>query len=108
MVEVHHGALAVRLKIGLVARFAHPRMGVNVCINSFLIMYYHFCECVLLLRLPHPFIDRVLSEAQSNNCCCEGKYASVEDNLNTQWDCVHYLKLLVQRDSAPICIYICI
>lgn len=39
-------------------------VGVIVCVNSFLIAYYHFCECVLLLRLLHPFIDRVLSEAQ--------------------------------------------
>lgn len=28
-------------------------VGVNVCINSLLIMYYHFYECVLLSRLPH-------------------------------------------------------
>jgi len=30
-------------------------VGVNVCINSFLIMY---CECVLLLKALHPFTDR--------------------------------------------------
>lgn len=60
------------------------RMGVNVCINSFLIMYHHFCDCVLLLRLLHPFIDRVLSGVQNNNCCCRGKYVSVEHTLNTQ------------------------
>lgn len=79
-----------------------------VCMNSFLIMYYHSCECVLFSRLFCPFIEGVLSEARSNNCCCGGEYVSVEHNLNTQWDCVHYLKLLVQRDLSPICIYICI
>lgn len=33
-------------------------VGVNVCINSVLIVYYHFSECVLLLRLLHPSIYR--------------------------------------------------
>lgn len=102
------------LKIGdLVARFTYPILqpkyiGVNVCKYSFLMVYHLFCDCVLLLRLLHPFMDRVLSEAQNNNCCCRGKYVSVEHNLNTHFDCVQRFKLVVQRDYAPICIYICI
>lgn len=106
------------LKIaGLAARFAFAYfllllqlkyMGVNVSKYSFLMMYHHFCDCVLLLRLLRPFMDRVLSEAQNNNCCCRGKYVSVEHNLNTQFDCVHRFTPVVQRDYAPICIYICI
>lgn len=55
-------ALAPCLKIG---GFVLPGLPIPVrgceCV-CFLIMYYYFCECVLLPRLLHPFIDRLLSE----------------------------------------------
>lgn len=56
--------------LGFENRWSHASLvgsaecvGVNVCINSFLIMYYHCCQCVLLLTLLCPFTDRLLSEA---------------------------------------------